>query len=410
MERIKSKLVHGNIEKYKEQHHSLRYPVYDSVAFYFNTAEEIEASFKGEINAFTYSRVSNPTIIDFEKRINFVTGGIGSLAVSSGMAAIANTVFSVCEQGDNVISTKYLFGHTYSFFNNTIASFGIHAKFTDLENINELEDAIDEKTRLIFLENITNPQLILFDIEAIAEIAKRHNILLVVDNTVATPYLFQSQAWGIDIEVISSTKAISGGATSVGGIITAFESKKWQHVPKLKAYFDHFGNEALPRFLRKELYRNLGNCTSPHNAYLQTLGLETLGIRMDKISDNAYQLASHLKEIPEIYHVNHPALEDSPYYQYANKYFSGKAGCFVTFELKDKDACFRFMNKLKMIRRATNFCDNKSLIIHPDSTIYAEYSPEKRLELLVNENMIRLSAGIEDMADITNDIKQALND
>lgn len=210
--------------------------------------------------------------------------------------------------------------------------------------------------------------------------------------------------YNVDIEIISTTKSISGGGTSVGGAITIYDSNKWNKVPKVKEFYSEYGKLAIMKKLIKEVYRNLGACLSPHNAYFQILGLETMSLRIDKSCDNALKVSEYLEEEKRIKSVNYPGLRSNKYNGIVKKQFRGIGGSLLTFELDSKDKCFRFINALKMIRRSTNLCENKTLIIHPSSTIFCEYSNEEKRELGVNDRMIRLSIGIEDGDDIIEDI------
>lgn len=297
MKGYNSKLVHGDLANQKltgNMFGALRTPIYDCVAFEFSSAEETAEAFEGKIGAHAYSRISNPTIAELERRIAYFSNAKTTICLASGMAAIANTIISICSTGDNIITTKYLFGNTFSLFEQTFKSLGIETRYVDLTNNEEIERNIDSNTRGIFLENITNPHLIVFDIGKISEIASENGIILIVDNTLMTSYIFDSNLYNVDIEIISTTKSISGGATSVGGAIIIYDSSKWHKVPKLKDLYVKYGSDALEKKLRKEVYRNLGACLSPHNAYLQILGLETMGLRIDRSSDNALKVAEYL--------------------------------------------------------------------------------------------------------------------
>ena len=271
MKGFNSKLIHGDIEaqkKKKDVFGSLKIPIYDTASFEFDSAESIENAFLGKSQAHAYSRITNPTISELENKLTLVSGAVGCLCCSSGMAAISNVILSICQSGDNIISTKYMFGNTVSLFDKTLKPFGIQARYIDLSDINEIDKNIDENTKAIFLENITNPHLIVFDIDQISKIAKDKNILLIIDNSLLTPYLFKSNDFGVDIEIVSTTKSISGGATSIGGAIIVYQTEKWLYNERIKDDFKKYGYEVLLKKLKKEVYRNLGSCLSPHNAYL----------------------------------------------------------------------------------------------------------------------------------------------
>jgi O-acetylhomoserine (thiol)-lyase len=409
MEHISSKLIHGNVDQTDAKNfRSLKTPIYNTASYDFESSEQVEAAFRGELDAFVYSRITNPTVSELESRLKLLSGAEQCLCVSSGMAAISNVFLSLCNTGDNIITSRYLFGNTYSFFAKTLKSLGIEARFIGMENPNELEGQIDSNTRAIFLETISNPQLIVFDLPAVSDIAAKHNIPLIVDNSALTPYIIQCKNYKVDVEVFSTTKFISGGATSIGGAILTYPSEKWSTIPKLQPEFDSFGNQAFYKKLFKEIYRNFGGCLSPNSAYLQLLGLETLTLRIDKISDNALKTAHYLKSNPLVTNVNYAMLPDSPYHALTLSILNSKAGCLIGFELESKEHCFAFMNALKMVRRGTNFCDNKSMVIHPASTIYCDFNAEDKRQIKISDGLIRLAVGLEDIEDIIADIEQAL--
>jgi len=409
MKGINSKLIHGRLKDISNENcRSLKTPIYENASFDFESAESAENAFTGDSGSHIYSRISNPTVRELETRLRTFAGAKECLCVSSGMAAISNVILTICSSGDNIVTTKYLFGNTYSLFTKTLKSFGIEARFADMNNIDDIKKNIDDKTRCIFLEILTNPQLIIFDIQKISDLTSKKSIPLIIDNSVLTPYIFQSAKYKIDIEILSTTKFISGGATSVGGAIFMFESNKWDSVPKLKTEFEKSGNNAFWVKLSKEVYRNLGSCLSPNNAYLQLLGLETITIRIDKICQNALTVAKWLEKHDKVPTVNYSSLEKSSYYNLANKYFSLKSGCLIRMELNNKNDCFTFMNSLKMIRRGTNFCDNKTMVIHPSSTIFCDFTDIDKEKMDVNEGQLRLGIGLEDVEDIIDDIEQAL--
>jgi len=402
-----TKILHAKFLK-EDPHGSLHMPVYDSVTFEFKSAEELELAFQGKKPSHMYSRISNPTIEHFEQRIKAVTGAVGAMALSSGMAAISNTILTIAKTGDNIITSKHLFGNTYSLFERTLKDWGLETRYTDLTKPKEAARLIDGKTRAIFLETITNPQLEVADIKELSEAAKPRNVLIIADTTMTPPYLFSAKQFGVDIEVISSTKWISGGATSVGGLILDYGTYDWKQSDKLNKDAIKFGPFAFMNRLRREVYRNIGACMSPHNAYLQSLGLETLPLRLDAACENTRKIAEFLQKSPAVKSVNYPGLKDSPYYDTARKQFGGKPGAILTFDLASKEQCFTFMNSVKIIRRATNLQDNRSLILHPASTIFCEYDNKLKDEMGVRDTMIRLAVGIEDTQDLISDIQQSL--
>ena len=402
-----TKILHTKFLK-EDPHGSLHMPVYDSVTFEFKSAEELELAFEGKKPSHMYSRISNPTIEHFEQRIRAVTGAVGVLALSSGMAAISNTILTIAKTGDNIITSKHLFGNTYSLFERTLKEWGLETRYADLTKPQEAARLIDGKTRAIFLETITNPQLEVADIKKLSEAARPRNVLMIGDTTMTPPYLFSAKEFGVDIEVISSTKWISGGATSVGGLIVDYGTYDWKKIDKLNKDAVKFGPFAFMNRLRREVYRNIGACMSPHNAYLQSLGLETLPLRLDAACENTLKIAEFLQKSPAVKSVNYPGLKGSPYYDTAKKQFGDKPGAILTFDLASKEQCFTFMNSVKLIRRATNLQDNRTLILHPSSTIFCEYDDELKDEMGVRDTSLRLAVGIEDTQDLISDIQQSL--
>jgi len=405
--RFITKILHTKFSK-EDPHGSMHMPVYDNVAFEFKTAEELELAFAGRKPAHMYSRISNPTVEHFEQRIKAITDAVGVIALSSGMAAISNTILTIARAKDNIVTSKHLFGNTYSLFENTLGDWGLETRYADLTKPEKVSQLIDEKTKAIFFETITNPQLEVVDIKALSEIARRKNIPLIADTTMTPPYIFNAKKFGVDIEVISSTKWISGGATSVGGIIIDHGLYDWKKNEKLHNDAIKFGPFAFVSRLRREVYRNIGACMSAHNAYLQALGLETLPFRLDISCANTLKIAEFLKKAARVKSVNYPGLKGSSYYKTAFKQFNGKPGAVLTFDLASKKECFHFLNNLKLIRRATNLHDNRSLILHPGSTIFCEYDDALKDEMGVRDTLIRLAVGIEDYRDLIADIKQAL--
>lgn len=392
-----------------DPHKSLQMPLYETVAFEFDSAEQIEANFKGEYIAHVYSRASSPTVEYFELKLKTLTESYGVLAVSSGMAAISNTILAITKAGENIISGNQLFGHTFSLFKQTFTEFGLETRFSNLKSEAEITSLIDKNTRAIFFETVTNPQLEIADIEMLAAIAQKHNLLLIADSTITPPNVFKATNFGVNIEVISTTKYISGGATSFGGAIIDCGNYDWALNPNFSKYTEKFGKNAFIAKLRKNIYRNTGGSMTPQTAKFQIQGLDILELRVDKCYKNCMDLGTFFETHPKITQVAYPGLKSSPNYKTAKKYFNSVPGTIMTFDLESKEACFAFMNKLQIIRRATNLNDNKSLIIHPHSTIYAEFSDEERNEAGIRDTMMRLSVGIENVQDLIEDIKQALN-
>ena len=408
MKGFATKAIHG-VPMKRDVYGALRMPVYDSVAFEHEDSASIEQTFAGRKLAHVYSRISNPTVQDFEQRLRLLTGSIAVLALSSGMAAISNTILALAGAGTNIVTTRSLFGNTLSLFEKTFKPWGLEVRYVSMNNPDEIDRAIDADTCAVYLESVTNPQLEVADCALISAITRRNRVPLVVDNTLMTPYLFNTGKAGIDIELLSTTKYISGGATSVGGAIIDNGTFDWQWSQKLAPAAVRSGTMAFMASLRAEVYRNVGACLSPHNASLQALGLETMSLRIDKSCDNALRLALFLENQPTVRAVNYPGLARAASHPIAQKQFGEKFGGLLTFDLVSKEACYRLMDSLKLIRRATNLNDNKSLILHPWSTIYAEYSQEQRLAMGVRPTMLRLAAGIEDHDDLIEDLQRGLN-
>ena len=389
-------------------HGAMRFPIYQSSAFEFEKAEELEAVFKGFKYGHVYTRSSNPTIEALELQIKAMSGAFGVIAMATGMAAISNALFALLKSGDNIITTKYLFGNTLSLFQTLLSDFGVEVRYVDVNNLEEIRSNIDDKTRLLFCESISNPQLIVPDFGAIKAVLSEKNVPLIVDTTMTPWNIFDAKKHGVDIEIISATKYLSGGGHVLGGLIVDNGTFNWKQHATLEPYYKKFGPNAFMARLRKETFRNLGSTLSAQSAYLLCLGLETLDLRVRRSCQNALSVAKHLQNKAQIIRVDYPLLETSSSYENASKQFSG-GGAIVTFSLENKEKAYAFLNALKLIRRGTNIQDNKSLAIAPYHTIYAEYSEEQRHSYQLTQGMIRLSVGIEDIEDLLEDIDQALH-
>lgn len=394
----------------KDPHNALAMPVYESVAFEFATSEDIAANFRGELPAHTYSRTSNPTVEYFETKVKSLTGAHQVLALSSGMAAISATMMAICKQGDNIISGNHLFGHTLALFEQSLSAYGLETRFVDTTKTELIELLIDENTRAIYFETVTNPQLEIADISQLAEIANKHNILLIADSTVTPPSVFSSKSLGVHVEVMSTTKFISGGATAVGGVIIDNGLYDWNKNPNCQAFAKKFGKDAFIARLRKNYYRNFGMPMTAHSANYMIAGLDILELRVERCYQNCMKLGEYFQQNPKVTRVDYPGLKDSKFYDLALKQFGGIPGTVMTFDLDSQAACYRFMNRLKIIRRATNLNDNKSLIIHPYSTIYTEFPENERDKMDIRSTMMRLSVGIEGAEDLIADMEQALGE
>lgn len=370
---------------------ALSMPVYHCAAYEFDNAEEMADAFCGRSDMPDYSRVTNPTVTYFERKVAALAEAAEAVAFSSGMAAISNTLFCLASQGRTILTSRHLFGNTFALIGGTMLRFGVRPKLCDLTDIEAVENAIDDTTCCIFMEIITNPQMEIADIRALADVAHRHNIPLVADTTTIPFTQFSAKALGVDIEVVSSTKYISGGATSIGGVVIDYGTHP------------NFGKR-----MRQEMLMNLGAYMSPHVAYMQTVGLETLDARYRVQADNALTVAKAIKDIPGIQRVRYPGLADDPYHDIARRQFGETSGAMLTIDLASKEACYKFIDNLRLIRRATNLFDNRSLAIHPASTIFGNFNERQREKMDILDTTIRLSIGLEAAEDIIEDIKGGL--
>lgn len=376
---------------HRDAYGAIAMPVYHTDAYEFDNATVMADAFCGRIDEPDYSRITNPTVIHFERRVKALTGARDVIAVNSGMAAISNTMMALAAAGKNIVTSRHMFGNTFALLSKTLPRFGVECRAVDLIDLEAVKNAVDENTCCIFYEILTNPQLEVADSRALAEIAHSAGIPLVSDTT-AIPFTeFDAHELGVDIEVVSSTKYISGGATTIGGLI-----------------IDYGTAEGFDERIRKDILMNLGAYMTPHVAYMQTLGLENLNARYRLQAENTRRLAEKLRELPEICSVNYVGFEDHPFHDVFMKQYGPTAGAMLTIDLADADACFAFLNKLKLVKRATNLFDNKTLAIHPASTIFGTFTAEQRRAMDVLDTTVRLSVGLEDVDDIFADIAQAL--
>ena len=392
-----------------DPYNALQIPVYNSVAYEFNSAEEMEAAFTGKSSDFCYSRITNPTVQFFEDRVKCITGAYSATALNSGMAAISNAIITLAKSGSNIVTSPHLFGNTYSFFISTLKSFGVETRFCDLTNPEEVKRSIDSDTCAVFLEIITNPQLEVADLIKLSSITKETGVPLIADTTIVPFCAWSAKDFGIDIEIVSSTKYISGGATSLGGIIIDYNTFNWNRSEKLSELAKQYGSEAFTFKLRREIHRNLGAYMTPQVAYMQSLGLESLETRFRQSAGTCLKLAQEMCNIKGIVSVNYTGLPQNKYYNISYRQFGELPGAMLTFDLENKSKCFRFLNNLKRIKRATNLFDNKSLIIHPASTIFGTFDEETRRKMNVSDSTIRLSVGLENPDALLNDINDSLN-
>ena len=388
--RKQTKAIHTTFA-HRDPYGALSIPVYNSVAYEFEDAQTMSDTFRGLIVEPDYSRTMNPTVTHLENKVKDITGASNVTAFNSGMAAISNTLIALSGQGRTILTSRHLFGNTVALMNTTLKRFGVRTKRVDLTKPEEVADAMDESVCCIFLEIMTNPQLEVAPLKMLADIAHRHNVPLVTDSTMIPFTEHQLHNLGVDIELVSSTKYVSGGATSLGGLV-----------------IDYSAPESFRQSISQEMLFNLGAYMTPHAAYMQTIGLETLHARYAVQSSNALLLAKKLKGIEQIKSVGYVGLPDNPYHEIAHEQFGKTAGAMLTIDLNDRERCFSFINNLKLIKRATNLFDNRTLAIHPASTIFGNFTDDERKEMDVRDTTIRISVGLEDVDDIYEDIIQAL--
>lgn len=397
-------------------------PIYQTTSYTFDDTQHGADLFDLKVPGNIYTRIMNPTTAVLEQRIAQMEGGIGALAVASGMAAITYSIQCLCRTGDNIVSTSQLYGGTYNLFAHTFPQQGIDVRMASHDDFETLEALIDDKTRAIFCESIGNPAGNIVDIEKLAEIAHRHGVPVIVDNTVATPYLCRPFELGADIVIHSLTKYIGGHGTTVGGIIVDSGKFDWvankERFPMLNepdpsyhgvVYTEALGPAAFIGRCRVVPLRNTGSALSPHSAFLILQGLETLGLRIERHCENAEKVAAHLKAHPKVEWVNYAGLSDSPYHATCQKITQGKASGILSFGIQGgKEAGARFIDALQMILRLVNIGDAKSLACHPATTTHRQLDPSELAKAGVSEDLVRISVGIEHVDDIIADIDQAL--
>ena len=402
-----TKILHGKSAKRFQDGATLP-PISQVSAFSYESAEELEKVFSNKASGFAYTRIGNPTVDAFEKRMCELEGGLAATACSSGMAAVTSALLNILRAGDEVIAGSGLFGGTIDLFRD-LQALGIKTRFVTHMTVDEIEKNITERTKVIFGEIIGNPGLDVMDIQSVATLSHANKIPLIVDATTSTPYLINSIQHGADIVIHSSSKYINGSGNSVSGIIVDSGNFSWDFdkYPNLSEY-KKFGRFAFSAGLRNGIWRNMGGCLSPMNAYLNMIGLETLALRMQRICDNALALSKALEEIQGV-SVNYPGLESSPYYPLIQKQFGGRGGEIVTLRVGSKQRAYKLINSLKYALKATNIGDTKTLVIHPASTIYLHSNDEQRINAGVFDDTIRISIGIEDAVDLIEDFTNAIN-
>ena len=397
-------------------------PIYQTVAYAFDDTQHGADLFDLKVEGNIYTRIMNPTNAVLEQRVAALEGGIGALALSAGQAAVTYSILTICEAGDNIVSASTIYGGTYNLFAHTLPQYGIQVRFADYRDPNGFEPLIDAKTKAIFCESVGNPLGNVTDFEKLAQIAHAHGIPLIVDNTVPTPYLCRPFDYGADIVVHALTKYLGGHGNSMGGAIVDSGKFPWaQHKERFRrlnepdvsyhgvVYTEALGAAAYIGRARVVPLRNTGAALSPFNAFLILQGIETLPLRMDRISENTLKVARYLSGHAKVSWVNYAGLESHPDHALVKKYLSGKASGILTFGVKSgRKGGEKFQDALKLITRLVNIGDAKSLACHPASTTHRQLSPEELAKAGVTEDTVRLSIGIEHIDDILADIDQAL--
>lgn len=414
--------VHGGYE-FDPATRAVAVPIYQTVSYAFDSADHAAALFNLEAEGFRYTRISNPTTAVLERRVAALEGGMAAQCVSSGQSAVYYAVLNVTELGTNIVSIPQLYGTTHSLFAHLLPSQGVCVRFAPSDRAEAMERLIDDKTRAIYCESVGNPAGNICDIEKLAQMAHRHGLPLIVDNTVASPMLLRPIEYGADIVLHSLTKFLGGHGTTMGGAIIDSGNFPWaEHASRFPmfnqpdpsyhgmVYTEHYGRTAYIGRCRSVYQRTTGAVMSPFSAFLLLQGIETVALRLDRHVENGRKVAEFLRDDPRVAWINYAGFPDNPYHAMANKYLGGRACSLMTVGLKGGfDAAVKFHDALKLITRLVNLGDAKSLACHPASTTHRQMPPEAQLNAGVRPEMIRLSIGIEHSDDIIADLDQALN-
>ena len=420
--KLESIALHYGYDSDKNDQKSATTPIYQTSGFTIDNTQHGADLFDLKAEGNIYSRIGNPTNAVLEKRIAEMEGGIAALSLASGMTAISYSIQTITRAGDNIVSTNQLYGGTYNCFTHSLPKQGITVRMVDGEDYKGIDEAIDDKTKAIYCESIGNPFGNIIDIKRFADIAHKRGVPLIVDNTVATPYLCRPIDFGADIVIHSLTKYIDGHGATIGGIIVDSGKFDWtkqpEKFPMLNEpdpsyhgirYTEKFGSAAFIGCCRVVPLRETGACLSPNNAYIIMLGLESLGVRMERHCKNALELAKYLERHESVKWVNYAALPNDRYYNVCKKITNGHASGIISFGIKGgKEAGAKFIDALQMILRVLSMGDAKSLACHPASTLHRQLTPEQKALAGVSEDLIRISVGIEHIDDIINDVEQAI--
>ena len=387
-------------------------PIYQTASHYHPSAENLSDTFAGKNTDHVYMRLTNPTNRILEEKLAALEGGMKAVVTGSGMAAITNACLTLLRAGDEFVTGNSLFMSTYLLFANVFKKYGISAHLVESTDMEAIEAAINPKTRFVYLETIGNPKMDIPDISRAAEIAHRNNIPLIVDNTMATPYLCRPLELGADIVIHSTTKYLAGHGTATGGAVIDGGNFDWpeERFPDFKPFIDRKGPMAYSDKLWREHHINFGTTQAPLHAYLTMIGLDTLALRMERHMSNAMAVAYYLSERDELSWINYPGLPDHPSHTVGRKQFGEKGyGGVLAFGLKDQETCFRFIRALTLVYHLANLGDCKSLVIHPCSSQYLSFDEPTRRKLSITPDLVRLSVGIEAAEDICEDLGRALD-
>ena len=397
-------------------------PIYQTTSYVFDNAQEAEDLFALRKSGHMYTRLGNPTTDVFEERVAALEGGVAAVATASGSAAITYAILNVANMGDEIVAASTLYGGTYNLLSTTLPRFGVKTTFVNPDNPNNFEEAINEKTKALYVEVLGNPGINVADIEAIANIAHNHGIPLIVDNTFGTPYLIRPIEYGADVVVHSATKFIGGHGTSIGGIIVDGGKFDWTQNNKFPGFTEPdesyhgivYAKDVAPAAfaarIRAQLLRDTGACISPFNSFLLLQGLETLSLRVDRHLENTKKIVEYLESKEEVAWVNYPSLESSKYYELAKKYFPKGAGSIFTFGIKGgEEKARQFIDNLEIFSDLANVADSKSLVVHPASTTHQQLSGDDLIAAGVTRDMIRVSVGTENVEDLIEDLEEAFN-
>lgn len=387
-------------------------PIFQTAAHRHPTAENLSLTFGGKTTDHIYMRLTNPTNRVLEEKLAALEGGQGAVAMSSGMAAIANGCMALLRAGDEFVSGNSLFMSTYVLFANVFRKYGITARLVESTDMTAIEQAINDRTRFVYLETIGNPKIDIPDLTKAAEIAHRHDLPLLVDNTLATPYLCRPLELGADVVLHSTTKYLSGHGDATGGMVIDGGTFNWDNdrFADFKPFVNRKGPLAYLDKVWREHHINFGTTQAPLHSYLTMLGLDTLALRMERHMENALKVADYLRSRPEVRWLKYPGLADNPSHAMARQQFAGRGfGGLMSFGLRDQQTCFKFINNLQLIYHLANLGDCKTLAIHPFSSQYLSFDEETRQYLSITDDMVRLSVGIEAVEDICDDLGQALD-